>query len=60
MIEFKVEQDDLDDGMFVVSLHIDGKFIKKICDCYEEEYANMIADQLEKAGNVQNSNMQKK
>ena len=52
MVEFNVEQGDIESGMFTVSLYVDGKFIKDVCQCYEEEYANLIAVQLGKAGNV--------
>jgi hypothetical protein len=48
MIELKVEAESINDGDtgWEVSLYNKGKFIKTICTCYEEEYANLIAIKL--------------
>ncbi|MED3562304.1 hypothetical protein [Bacillus xiapuensis] len=43
MIKIKVEK-ELEN--WNVCLYVNDKFIRKICECYDEEYANLIAVSL--------------
>lgn len=42
-MKFKVEH--VESGLFAVMQYTsDDRWIKKICECHQEEYANIIAD----------------
>lgn len=47
MIEFRLEQYE-ENGMVAVVLYSDNKFIKKVAECYEDDYAIMIGSALAK------------
>jgi hypothetical protein len=44
MIEIRVNQES---NKFIVCLYVRNQFIKKIAECDEEEYANLIAIKLQ-------------
>jgi hypothetical protein len=44
-IEYGIEEYD-------INLYSNGKFIKRICACYEKDYANMIAISLARQSNA--------